>query len=192
MRRIVYFEVEVVEGPVDLANFSLGAATAQAVAGTGWKEIQDSSSRYWLEPADEKVIYHFFYGVSPGQARVYLQYPSGVDINSLISTRAIGSDAGFVDGIKSPYRSPSVDTEMFSMKGAFPAFLGYNPYLEPASITIRLNFFVRRYTVKVLGVDDGNGRVASPNVKHQAVVRAVGGRNLIDIPTWVQDGLRSR
>jgi len=190
IRRIIYFETEVVEGPDDLMDFSLGAAVAQATAGTGWKTIQDSSSRYYLEPADDAVIYHFFYGISPGQARVYLQYPSGVDLNSLITTRAISDPVGFVDGIKSPYRSPSVVTEMFSMNGAYPAFLGYNPYKEPASITIRMNFFIMRYSVRLLGTDGGNWKIAPPDVRARAAIRAVGGRNLVDVPSWIQTGLR--
>ena len=193
MPRTLYFEVEVAEGPDDLANFSLGAATAQSATGTGWDEIQDSASRYWLEPASERVIYQFFFGVAPGQAWIYRQYPTGVDINSLIGVRAIGDAVGFVDGIKSPYRSPSPLTEMWSMKGMHPAFLGYNPYLEPSSITIRLNFFVMRYSVIPRGIDAGDRvNIAPPDIRARAVVRSVGGRDLIDIPTWVENAIGGR
>lgn len=192
-KRTIYFRIETAEGPNDLMDFSLGAATAQAVAGTGWSEIQDSASRYYLEPGSQKIIYHFFFGVSPGQAWIYRRYPSNRDLNSLIATRAIGDPIGYVDGNKSPYRVPSPLTEMFSMYGMHPAFLGYNPFLEPVSITVRLNFFVVRYDVTVLGLNPvltgGKGLIVADNDRMQARVRPVGGHELIDVPSWIESAV---
>jgi hypothetical protein len=195
-KRVFYFQVETIEGPNDLADYSLGAAAATNTTGTDWDEITDSQGRYHLEPEFEKVLYQFFFGISPASAWVYRRYPSNRDLNSLIGTRAIGSGVGHIDGVKSPYYAPSYITEMFTLKGAHPAFLGYNPYSEPASITVRLYFYVTRYDVKFLGVDPSNSEedarrvLASEDVRSRAVVRTMGGHELIDIPTWIESAMR--
>ena len=195
-RRTAYFRVETVEGPNDLGNFSLGAASAQAVAGTGWSEIQDSANRWLLEPEYENIAYHFFFGVSPGQAWIYRAYPAGREQNSLVGTRAIGDAVGYVDGIKSPAHTPSSLTEMFTVRGTRPSFFGYHPYLEPTSITVRLNFFVTRYDMLLLGTDpsgtdvDKARKIAPEEIRRAARVRAIGGHQLVPMPTWIQSGLR--
>lgn len=196
-KRTLYWEVQTKEGPNDLADYSLGSATAQSATGTGWNEIVDSNGRYHLEPEYERIVYHFFYGVYPQQAWVYKRYPSNKDLNSLLGTRAIGGGIGHIDGFKSPYRAPTPLTETFSMKGIHPSFLGYAPFLEPTSYTIYLYFFVTRYDVVFLGVDpagdaekDAVRKIASEDVRRRAVVRTMGGHELMDIPSWVESAVK--
>jgi len=195
-KRIFHFRADTVEGPNDLMNYSLGAAVQTNTAGTDWDEIIDSSGRYYLEPEYEKIIYHFFFGISPAQTWIYRRYPSNKDINSLLGTRTIGSGVGHIDGIKSPYRSPSPISEMFTIKGLHPSFLGYAPYAEPASITVRLNFFVTRYDVTFLGVDpsgtdeDQKRLIAPQEARDRAKVRTTGGHELVPIPSWIESSMR--
>lgn len=196
-KRVFFWQVETIEGPNDLMDYSLGTASAQATAGTGWSEITDSQGRYHVEPEFEKIIYHIFIGISPGQAWLYRRYPSNKDINNLLGTRAIGSGIGHIDGLKSPYRAPSPTTEFFTIKSLHPSFLGYAPYLEPTSIIVRLNFFVTRYDVRFLGIDpsgsedaDSKMVIAPADVRDRAKVRTMGGHELMDAPTWVTQLLR--
>ena len=71
INRVFYFNIDIVEGPDNLIDFSLGAATAQSTTGTDWDEITDSAGRYHLEPEDEDVIYHTFFGIYPRHAWLY-------------------------------------------------------------------------------------------------------------------------
>lgn len=194
--RIIYWKVKTAEMPDDLANFSLGSATAFDTDGTGWIEINDSNTRYYLEPEFENIIYQFYFGVAPAQAQIYRRYPSNRDINSLIGTRAVGSGIGFIDGHKSPYRHPTVISEMFSLKGSHPSFLGYHPYGEPSSITVRLYFYIVRYNVVFKGVEpfddasDAAFQIAPEEFRERAVVRPIGGQQVIDAPNWVQNTIK--
>lgn len=196
-RRRFYFQVETAEKPILLADFSLGAATALSATGTGWSEIDDGTGRYHLEPPFEGILYQSFFGVSPGQARIYRRYPSNVDINSLLGTRTIGGNVGAISGHDSPYRSPSPLSEMWSLMGTHPSFLGYHPYALPSSITVRLNLYVMRYDVTFHGVDPSGGeqdsgrKIAPENIRSKASVRPVGGHQLVDAPVWVRNLMRA-
>ena len=145
-----YFLVKAKELPNNLTEFSLGSATALAVAGTDWDDIQDSASRYQLEPEYEDYLYQIFYGISPSYARIYRNYPTNVDIGSLIGTRVVGGAVGFINGEQSPLLSPSALTEFWTLKGNHPSFMGYHPYAEPSSITVRMTFYVAKFLVEYL------------------------------------------
>ena len=174
-----YFQIETKEGPNDLGEFSLGAAAAQAVAGTGWDEIQDSNNRYYLEPEFQNYLHLIYWGVTPSIARIYRQYPAGVDRGSLLGTRAIGDAAGWIDGVKSPAGFPSALTELWSLKGTHPAFAGYHPYTEPGSITVRMNFYLVKFYVNYV-----KGRQPPPGLK--VPVRTMGGNSLFEAPQWLR------
>lgn len=186
-----FFHILTTEKPNDLADFSLGSASAQAVAGTDWDEIIDSGGRNYLEPESEKVIYHGFFGISPGQARIYIRYPTNKDINSLLGTRSVGGAVGFIDGAKSPYLYPSPQSEFFSMKGMHPSFIGYHPYLEPTSITVRMNFFITRYDVEFLGENIPiDSELFTKTLRVNPVIRMVGGHDAVPVPAWVEQLVR--
>lgn len=180
--KVFYFLVNAVESPSDLEDFSLGAAAAQNTTGTDWDEIVDANGRYILEPEFENIAYQIFYGVHPSYIWTYRRYPANVDRGSLRGTRSIGDRTyrvGKIDGMTSPYRSPSSRSEFFTLKGLHPAFLGYNPYTEPASVTVRMNFYVVSYGVEQLSYPTAE-QIA------KARVRTMGGRTLMEAPTWVR------
>lgn len=183
-KKIVYFTVDTVEGPNDLADFSIGAASALSTTGTGWSEIQDSAGRFILEPEYENIIYQFYIGIAPASAWLYRRYPGSKDLNSLLGTRAIGSGQGHIDGLKSPYKNPTPITEMYTVKNLHPSFLGYNPFADPSSITVRLYFYVTRYDVTLKGL------TLSEEEKKRAAVRTMGGHDLVPAPTWIETRVR--
>ena len=174
-----YFKIEAKEGPNDLGEFSLGAAASQATAGTGWDEIQDANSRYLLEPEFQNYLYLVHWGVTPSIARIYRQYPAGVDRGSLLGTRAVGDASGWIDGVKSPAGFPSPLTEMWILKGTHPAFNGYHPYTEPGSITVRMNFYLTKFYV-------GYTKGATPPPGVKVLARTMGGITLFEAPQWLR------
>lgn len=178
---LAYLQINTVERPNDLLDYSLGAASALATAGTGWNEILDSSSYKHLEPEFEEILYQAFYGITPSFARVYRQFPSGRDLGSLRGTRVVGTDPiGFVDGLISPYKHPSPVTEFYNIKGTYPAFFGYHPYAEPSSITVRMNFFISTYGITSIG------DTITEEEKKKAKIVTMGGRTLLQVPQWLR------
>jgi len=176
------FRIESVEYPNNRAEFSIGSATALAAAGTGWNTIQDSSNRFILEPEFAEVIYQGYYGITPSIARVYRQYPSGVDRGSLVGTRNPGVDPiGYISGDMSPGLWPSPITEFYAVRGQHPAFYGYHPYARPASITVRLNFYINVYGVTCVPGMSYN------EIEQQARnIITLGGRTLMQAPGWMR------
>lgn len=173
-----YFKMWSKEGPNNLMDFSLGSASPQASAGTGWSEIQDSANRYILEPEEENKMYLIYYGISPSLARIYRRYPANVDRGSLIGTRTTTGAVGFIDGVLSPPHVPSSQTEFITLLGLHPAFFGYHPYLEPSTITVRMNFYVVVFKIEYL-------RSPTEEEKMKAVKRTMGGITLLETPSWV-------
>ena len=174
-----YFLIRSKEGPNDLREFSLGSASAMATAGTGWDDIQDSNNRYHLEPEFENYLYQVFYGITPSYAWLYRRYPANVDLGSLVATRAIGGNTGYVDGGSSPLRSPSAQTEFWTLKGNHPSFIGYHPYAVPTSITVRVSFYITKFFVDYL-------RTPTEEQIEKAIVRTMGGVGLFDAPEWLR------
>lgn len=176
------FRIEVVEYPNNRAEFSIGSAAALATAGTGWNTIQDASNRFILEPEFSEVIYQGFYGITPSYARVYRQYPSGVDRGSLVGTRNPGVDPiGYISGDMSPGLWPSPITEFYSVRGQHPAFYGYHPYARPSSITVRLNFYITVY-----GVSCVEGMSSADILLKAHKIITMGGRILMQAPGWMR------
>lgn len=175
------------EYPNNLLNFSIGSANALASAGTGWETVDDSNGKEYLEPEYASQINQCFVGVAPSYARIYRQYPSGQERGSLIGTRAIGDQVGYVDGRYSPLRNPNPNTEFFVVKGQFPAFNGYHPQAEPASITIYANFYVASFNVEEL-----NPANLSPADRARVRRITIGGRTLMTAPGWLMFGEPTR
>ena len=167
------------EGPNDLKEFSLGAASALNATGTSWSNITDSAGRYHLQPEFERYLYQAFYGISPSYAWVYRRYPANVDLGSLLSTRTIGGQVGYVSGGQSPIATPSPITEFWTLKGVYPSFLGYHPFAEPSSATVRMTFFVTKFRVDYL---------VAPTEEQlsRAIRRTMGGTELLEAPEWVR------
>jgi hypothetical protein len=134
----------------NLEPWSLGAVAALGNL-AAYNEIQDSQSRHYLEPHDEMLIYHSFWGVTPTRARIFMQYPPQSDIGSMLSTnRAITGDVGYIDGDKSPYNGPfSEATELFTVKEKYPQYQVYNP-LNDSMYNVMLNFDQRHYRYSII------------------------------------------
>lgn len=179
---LAYLRIDAVELPNNLRNFSMGAATGLAQAGTGWNEIENSSGDEYPEPEEEEVLFQAFYGISPSYARLYRQYPSGTDRGSILRTRVPGTDAiGYLDGVDTPFLHPSPVSEFYTIKGLWPAFYGYHPYAEPASITVFLNLYIATYAVTNLG------NSVTEEEKKRAKIVTMGGRTLVQAPQWLRD-----
>ena len=176
------FRIESLEYPNNRPEFSIGSATALATAGTGWNTIQDASSRYILEPEFAEVLYQGFYGITPSYARVYRQYPSGVDRGNLVGTRNPGVDPiGFISGDMSPGLWPSPITEFYSVRGQHPAFYGYHPYARPGTVTIRMNFYISMYGITCVA-----GMTGEQILQKAKKIITLGGRTLMQAPGWMR------
>jgi len=182
--KIYSLEVTRVEGPNDLADYSIGTATAMSSDGTGWNAIQNTASANWLEPEDERTLYQIWYGITPSYARIYRQYPGGTDRGSLRGTRAVGSANGFIDGTDTPYRYPSPRTMFHTVKGLNPNFNGYHPYAIPATTpNIYLWFYVMKYQVRNI-----TGEMTAEKETRQQVFTVGGIQPLVTAPTWLSGG----
>lgn len=176
-----YFQIQAVE-PTVLSPFLLGNASAMAAAGTGWSRIQDSNNRDYLVPTDKGYLYQVFYGIAPSTGWVYRQFPAGVDRGSLNVTRAIGDPVGYMDGYTSPLRYPSPATMFHTIKDVFVQFLGYNPYAEPATLTILLSFLVVKYQAALVAK---RWEDLSPQQQALTKVFTMGGINPAALPaSW--------
>jgi hypothetical protein len=178
-----YVRILTAEFPNDLKEFSIGSANALAAAGTGWETVDDSNGKEFLEPEEASKVNQVFYGIAPSQARVYRQYPTNIDRGSLVSTRAIGSQVGYVDGRQSPLLYPSPTSEFFVVKGHHPAFMGYHPYAQPSSISVYMNFYVASY-----GVIELDPAQLSMEQKLRTRRITMGGVSLMEAPSWLKMG----
>jgi hypothetical protein len=181
--RMYILRILTAEFPNNLQDFSLGAATPMSAAGTGWLTIEDSSGSEFLEPEKNSYINQVFFGVSPSPARIYRQYPSNVERGSLIGTRAVGSQVGYIDGRYSPLHCPHPQTEFFVVKGQHPAFNGYWPYAVPSTVTIYASFYVASY-----GVEEINPTVLTPLQRARVRRITMGGKELMTAPGWLEHG----
>lgn len=181
--KIFWFKVQGFED-ANLKNFLIGTALAQGATGTGYSEIQDAANNNrLLEPTLENRINHFFWGAYPTRAQIFRQYPPGVDRGALQDNRDEGGLIGFIDGADSPMDFPSIQTETWSMKGLFPAYLGYHPDPFPASIAVYMSFYARTYLVKAVSPQE-----VGELLRQDQRVRVVrpGGRYPSPAPDWIR------
>ena len=180
-----YFRV-VAREMTGLAPYSLGAASAMAVAGTGWNLIQ-SSDRDYLVPNDKGFIYQNFFGITPSYAWVYHNQPSGVVRGSLIATLAIGNPVGYMTGVVSPFGREDPATMFHTTEDSNIEFLGYHPAGEPASITIQMSFVVNK--LKVVRIGDLAEQLP-PELRPLAKVFSMGGVNPAALPEWLSEDFK--
>lgn len=176
--------------PAKLEDYSIGSASAQAAAGTGWNEIlRSGTNQSFLEPNIPGIINQYWWGITPTMAWVYAQYPPSVDRLSLLGTRSVGDQQGYWSGRQSSPAVPAPETEGFSMYNIHPAFNGYHPFTEPASITVRLTFWVWRFaaSLQAITTPDEAAPQAVAGVIGKTVMRSVGGLTLVPAPLWVTD-----
>jgi hypothetical protein len=155
-------------------QYSFGALAAGG--SSGWIRPQDSSNRYILDPPQDSLINHLFVGVYPTRAEIYLQYPLDRDKGALVGTRVVGSGQGvFADGIRSPYRNPSLHTELVTIHYVDPAFNAYTPI----AATVQIYLYAVQYRVSPVIT------VLSEEEKKRAKVFGIFGKDLADAPDWL-------
>ena len=94
----------------NLEPWPLGAVAARGNLAQ-WNSVQDQNQKYILEPWQNNIMFHTFWGVTPTRARVFTQFPAQMDLGSMQQTpRAINpttatasGDIGYIDGEKSPF-----------------------------------------------------------------------------------------
>jgi len=136
----------------NLEPWSLGALTALgSLASYDLIQTPAPESQRYLEPFDQSLIYHTFWGVTPGQVRIYPEYPPRTALGSMLSSaRSVGGNVGYVDGRKSPFNGPfSKATELFTVRERYPEFQAYNP-TNDAVYNVMMNFEQRHYTYQIL------------------------------------------
>ena len=134
----------------NLQPYSLGAVGANANL-AAYTVIQDTQSRRYLEPHNNALIYHTFWGVTPTPARIKVQYPPREDLGSMLAVERSETDAvGFVDGHDSHFRGPySLKTELFTVAEKYPALQVHNP-LPDDMYNVMLSFDQRHYLYEII------------------------------------------
>ena len=136
----------------NLQPWSLGACAALGNL-AAYDEIQDTQNRHYLEPpkTERYLIYHSFYGVSPSNARTYLQFPTRNELGSMLEiNRTVTGNVGFIDGHKSPFWGPySEVTEFFTVNETYPAVNVYNP-TNDNMVNVKLNIDQRQYSYELM------------------------------------------
>lgn len=134
----------------NLQPWSLGAVLAGGNL-AAYSEIQDANANHYLEPPKDQLIYHSFWGVTPTPARIKVQFPTRVDIGSMLEIpRSLTDPVGYIDGYKSPFWGPySLATELFTISERYPGFQVLNPVAD-AMANVMLNIDQRQYTYEVI------------------------------------------
>ncbi|MBA7669593.1 hypothetical protein ES703_77724 [subsurface metagenome] len=173
----------------NLEPFSLGEVTALNNL-AAYNEIQDTQSRHFLEPHDEGLIYHSYWGVTPTRARIYVQYPPRADIGSMLSVpRSETGDVGYIDGQKSPFNGPfSNATELFTVKEKYPQVQVYNP-LNDDMYNVMLNFDQRHYTYTIIKNLDLIKSMLIGAARAKRYTMGTAWPNVMTIPTWLKDAV---
>lgn len=137
--------------PSNVKPYSLGTALAASGNLAAWNEIVDGGNRRYLEPPEERWIYHAFYGVNKPKARIFLQYPTRQDRMNLVAVqRTITGDVGYIDGELSPYDGPfALKSQLFTVHELYPAFQCYNP-LPDVMDNVMLNIDIMRYNYVII------------------------------------------
>jgi len=173
----------------NLEPWPLGAVAALSNL-TDYDQVQDANANHYLEPLDNLLIYHTFWGVTPATARIYVQYPGRADLGSILSTpRTITGDIGYIDGHKSPFWGPmSRATEVISVKDKYPQFQVYNPTGDDY-VNVMMNFDQRHYRYQIIR-DPGLIKDLISG-KQARKLYTMGGAwpNPMDVPQWLRTDL---
>lgn len=170
----------------NLKPWSLGTVAAVSNL-SDYNEIQDSNSRHYLEPHDEALIYHSFWGVTPTPARIYVQFPPRSDVGSVLSIpRTETGDAGYIDGDKSPFNGPfSTATEIFTVKERYPQVQAYNP-LNDSMYNIMLNIDQRHYMYTIIKNKDLIRAILLGTTRRKLYTMGPAFPNAMTIPDWLK------
>jgi hypothetical protein len=153
---------------------------------SGWETPTDANGRRYLEPQEEETLYQIFTGISPTQAKLYLQYTQRVDRMNLIVPRTVPGDIGYWDGITSLYDDPAPETELWTLHDLYPHFNAENPPISGKDEMIAAAFYINAYTFKVI---KEKPRILQFLRKEKpAHIRTMGdGDRPIKAPAWLLD-----
>ena len=135
----------------NLRPYVLETGLAALTESTSYDEIKDSEARHYLEPHDEGLIYHTFWGVTPPAVRIYTDYPPRTPLGSMLSSPRTDTGAvGCVTGDDSPWDGPfAAETELFTVKEKYPQYSAYNP-LNSTMNEVRMYFDQMQYTYQIV------------------------------------------
>lgn len=171
----------------NLEPWSLGTVAALSNL-SAYNEVQDASSRHYLEPHDEALIYHSFWGVTPTRARIYVQYPPRADVGSVLSVpRSTTGDVGYIDGEKSPFVGPfSLATELITVHKTYPQFQVYNP-LNDSMYNVMMNFDQRHYSYQIIKDLELIKDMLVGNRRVKKYTMGTAWPNAMSMPSWLKD-----
>lgn len=158
-----------------------------ASSGTsGWETPLDANGRRYLEPQEEETLYQIFTGISPSQAKLYLQYTQRVDRMNLIVPRPVPGAIGYWDGYTSLYDDPAAETELWTLHDLYPHFNAENPPISGADKMIAAAFYINAYTYKV--IKEKPKVLQFLRKEKPAHIRTMGdGDRPIKAPAWLLD-----
>lgn len=153
---------------------------------SGWESPTDAQGRFYLEPTEEETVYEFFTGISPSQAKMYLQYTQREDRLNLIAPRPVPGTIGFWDGEFSPYHDPGPLTELWTVHDIVPYFNVENPGISGESVGISASFYINAYTYQV--IKEKNKILSFLRGEKRCTVRTMGdGHRPIKAPSWLNE-----
>jgi hypothetical protein len=165
--------------------FNSGAMIA-AGGTSGWETPTDASARRYLEPQEEETLYQFFTGISPSQAKIYLQYTQRVDRMNLIVPRPVPGAFGYWEGNNSIYDDPDPETELWTLHDLYPHLNAENPAISGKDVMIAVGFYINAYTYRV--IKDKQKALQFLRKEKPAHIRTMGdGDRPIKAPAWLLD-----
>jgi hypothetical protein len=175
----------------NLEPWSLGPLAALGSLAT-FDQIQTANNQHYLEPFDQSLIYHTFWGVTPSPVRIWPEYPPRTPIGSMLSEpRAVGGEVGYINARKSPFNGPfSKATELFTVSERYPEFQAYNP-TNDAVYNVMLNFDQRHYTYQIL---TSQATIKEMLVGTRTVKKYTMGAawpNAMTMPDWLKNAVRA-
>ncbi|GAI21427.1 unnamed protein product, partial [marine sediment metagenome] len=131
--------------------FDFEDGTAIAVNATsGWEAPADALGRFYLEPQEEDIVYQIFLGISPSQAKMYLDYEQRDDRMNLITPRLVPGPVGFWEGEMTSYNDPSPMTQLWTVHDIYPYFNVENPGITNEAEVVSASFWITPYTYQVI------------------------------------------
>lgn len=130
--------------------FNDASAIAVDTVDTSWRTPTDAMGRNYLEPQEEETIYQFFVGISPSQAKLYLQYTEREDRMNLIAPRPVPGNIGFWTGEMSNYNDPSPMTELWTVNDIYPYFLAETTGITGCTKRVGASFWITPFTYQVI------------------------------------------
>jgi len=156
----------------------------QVNATSGWEAPADALGRFYLEPQEEEYVYQVFTGISPSQAKMYLDYEQRDDRMNLITPRTVPGNIGFWNGEMSSYNDPSPQTELWMVHDQYPYFNVENPGITDEETVISASFYISVFTYQV--VEDKQKILSFLRGDKRCTVRTMGdGSRPIKAPAWL-------